>query len=192
MFLIICFNFSANIFNVINSPFDADEWQHLHIAWDVFNGKIIYKDFIEHHGCLYPFLNSAIFSIFNLKPDLYTVSIFRDTNLIYSLLILFLTYKIAKEISGDLILSVLSTALLSSLIFYQDTTTQIRPDGLQNVFWLIGVLLIIKNIDFNKLLPSFGGGVFISLSVLTNPKALIEPASVVLYFILIYYYKADE
>ena len=190
--LIICFNFLANIFNVINSPLDKDEWQHLHIAWDIFNGKVIYKDFFEHHGCLYPFLNSAIFSIFNLKPDIETVSIFRDTNLIYSIIIILLTYKIAREISGDLILSILSAALLSCLIFFQDTTTQIRPDGLQNVFWLLGVLLLVKNIDFDKYLFSIGGGFFLSLSVLTNSKALVGPAAVLLYFVLLYIFEMNN
>ena len=192
LLLIICFNFLANIFNSINSPFDPDEWQHLHIAWNVFNGKIIYKDFFEHHGCVYPFLNSAIFTIFNLKPDLQTISIIRDTNLIYSLLILFLTYAIAKEISGSFITSILSVTLLSCLIFYQDTTIQIRPDGLQNVFWLVGTLMIVKNINFERYFLSFGGGFFISLSVLTNSKALVGPASIILYFILLLAFKINN
>lgn len=185
LFLIIIFSQITNIFQVINSPFDADEFQHLHIMWNIFNGKIIYKDFFEHHGPIYPFLNSLIFELFHLKPGLEVMYIFRFVSLIYSFAFLFLVYRLAKEFLNSTLGAVLSVAFFAILIVPHETLTQIRPDGIQNIFWLLAVLFLVINIDFKKQYYSFLCGLFLGLSVLTDAKAVICPAAIICYLVLI-------
>jgi hypothetical protein len=43
---------------------DTDELQHLHAAWCVAQGQLLYRDFFEHHGPLLPLLMAPLVALF--------------------------------------------------------------------------------------------------------------------------------
>ena len=44
-------------------PFDIDEFQHLHIAWNLREGRWPYRDFYEHHGLVLTLVNGAVLAL---------------------------------------------------------------------------------------------------------------------------------
>jgi hypothetical protein len=69
----------------------------------------------------------------------------------------------------------LAVALLASLYFFQDMATELRPDPLQNLFWLAGLLLFCAALDRPRTWLSLSAGAFFGLAALTNLKAVIGP-----------------
>ncbi len=61
-------NIGLAFLRLVNKPFNPDELQHLHIAWLIAQGKIVYRDFWEHHGPLYSLFNGALIHLFNAEP----------------------------------------------------------------------------------------------------------------------------
>ncbi|MEO8399342.1 MAG: glycosyltransferase family 39 protein [Ignavibacteriaceae bacterium] len=168
---------------------DLDEFQHLHIAWNIFSGKILYKDFFEHHGPIYSLLNGELFKIFNLSPTFDTIFFIRWISFFYMFILLFITFFIGKEILQSVIGGILSTAILSNLLFFQDSATEIRPDVLQNIFWLLGFLILLKNFSNASKFKTYFSGLFFCFAVLTNSKAAIGVFAVLVFYIFIFFQK---
>jgi len=52
---LIFFLFGFRVFLSVEHRFDPDEFEHIHAAWCIKQGQIIYKDFFEHHPPLFYF-----------------------------------------------------------------------------------------------------------------------------------------
>lgn len=181
LMLVILLNLALCMLYTVNDALDPDETQHMHIAWNIRNGKIPYKDFFEHHGPLNSLLNGFLFKTLSLKPSFGVFYVFRFIAFFYLLGMLYLTFLIGRRLFDSLTVGLASAAFLSSLIFFQDKATEMRPDGLQNLLWLAGAYLVLSNLDSGKRFPFLAAGVLFGLSVLTNMKAVIGPSSVLLF-----------
>src|SRR5437762_6666300 len=53
------FFLALRVFVLQKRYYDTDELEHLHAAWSVAQGQVLYKDFFEHHGPLLPLSLSA-------------------------------------------------------------------------------------------------------------------------------------
>lgn len=182
--LFLVTNFVFALLQVLNSPFDHDELQHVHIGWNVFNGKLIYKDFFEHHGPIFAFFNGILFELFSLKPEVQTLITLRLVSLAFLILILLMTYLIAVEFFKTKFAGLFSASLLSGLLFIREAATEIRPDVLQNALWLFAVYICLVNINKRKKYLSLSAGLIFGISVMTNSKAAVGVASIFLYLFI--------
>lgn len=179
---VIALNAIIAFLYVIHKPFYPDEFQHAHIVWNmVHDGKVIYRDFWEHHGVIYPAFNYVLFKLFSLDASMLTLYGLRIFNYLGMFAIFALTYKIAMTVFNSRTVGVLAVAVLSSLLFFNMRVIEIRPDVLQNIFWLLGVYLILMHTDKAHGKAFVLPGVFFGLSILTNTKAAFGIAFVFAY-----------
>lgn len=147
--------------------FTQDEYQHAHIAWNILQGKLIYRDFFEHHGALSGYLNAFI--LFLRGENAPSFDSFYTLRKVMSLLLIvqgYLVYLIIKHFSVSR-----TIALSGIILFFANHLMMIfgyatRPDGLQNLFLLSGIYFIVKN----KL---WKAGISLGLAWAAHPKAII-------------------
>ena len=48
--------FMARVPLLFVRKFDQDEFEHIHAAWNIFRGQVMYVDFFEHHPPLIHYL----------------------------------------------------------------------------------------------------------------------------------------
>lgn len=183
---VIAVNLGVCFYYTLNSGFDADEFQHAHIAWHVRNGKIIYRDFFEHHGPLFSLLNGLLFRFFVLEPGVQALFFFRYASFFYLSLMLLATFLVGRRLSGSFFVGLVSSALLSGLVFFQDKATEIRPDVLQNFFVLLGAFFVLKFLEEEKMYFIFLAGFFFGAAVMSNAKAVVAPSAVFVFFVVDY------
>ena len=92
-------NIALSLLKLLHKPFNPDELQHLHIAWLVSQGEIIYRDFWEHHGAAYGLLNGALMYIVNPAPSANVLIWFRLLSLFATLGVMIITWLIARQLS---------------------------------------------------------------------------------------------
>lgn len=167
---------------LIYLPFNLDEFQHTHIAWNMFeNQKVLYRDFWDHHGPLFPFINYVWFSIFNLEAQVTTFYFLRGISFLYLGVALFITYKIGHLVFKSKSIAYLSTAVLSSLHYFHVRGVEVRPDLFQDILWLAGLYIILITIQaYRHYLPLLAGVLF-GLALETNAKIGIGIAAVLLF-----------
>jgi len=171
-------------FQIVYAPFDPDELQHAHIAWLIANGNIPYKDFWEHHGPLFGFLNGAIFYLADAGRSMNIMFGLRALSAAISVGILAVVYAMARTLSLSPKAGLTAVAMLSSLIYFQDNGMEMRPDALQNLLWLAGMLLVLRNVSRRLFRVTFLAGIFFGLAMLTNIKAGFGPMFLVLFYIV--------
>lgn len=179
---IIVFNFYQSYQLTRLQPFDHDEFQHIHIAWNMFQGKTLYVDFFDSHGPLFALLNLSLFKIFNLEAGLATLVFFKQASLIFECLFLLALFGLAYQVTRRITASLLACAICSSLFFFIDKASEIRPDVIQNVFWLTGLVLVFaaywpaNSLGARKFtLYSTTAGFLFGLMIQSNVKAGIGP-----------------
>lgn len=170
---LLVINLCVAFFYIAYKPLDPDEFQHTHIAWNMLNGKILYKDFWEHHGPLFAFINYGLFKAFDLQPHFDTFYFLRGISFIYFSLILFFTYKISRVVFKERMTALISVAVLSSFYFFHLKGIEIRPDGLQNVFWFAGIYVVISQLSKFHWQHFAIAGMLLGLAVNTNAKAYL-------------------
>ena len=185
LLMVIVFNFSLALQFIFNKPLYPDEFQHTHIAWNMFyNAKVIYAGFWEHHGVVYPVVNFFLFKIFNLGADFSTFFFLRSVSFIYMAVIAAITFHLARLLFKSSLLALLSVSILSSIYYFHLNGIEIRPDQLQNIFWLSGLSLIVVYLRKNATLFFFLSGILFGLAIATNTKSVLG-VSIVLSFLLV-------
>lgn len=189
--LILLNNIFAIYQNIYLKPFSEDEFQHVHNAWNQFNGLMIYRDFFDHHGPIYTLLNSFILTKINEPASFDTLIIFRHSSFFTSLLIFILVFLIAK-----FLLKTISSALLTTMVFtmwhiIQATSIEIRPDLLQSVFALLGFYLFVINQKTTKVWVFVLSGCLFGLMLCCNFKSIILLLAIFLFLLSEYYQKRE-
>lgn len=190
LILFFLINLIFIVFTLQNQYFDSDEGQHMHIMWNMAAGETLYVDFFEHHGPLYPIINTILFELLSLTPSISTFFFFRIMNLVYGLGILIVVYKITKEVTGSKQVGILSSVVLLSLVTTQTKLVEIRPDTIQNLMFLIGFYLFLKTFkeeNCNKLILA---GIFFGLTMMANFKAIVGVFTIFLYLLIAWLLKS--
>jgi len=177
-------NIALSLFYLLYKPFNPDELQHLHIAWLVSQGEIIYRDFWEHHGAAYGLLNGALMYIVNPAPSANVLIWFRSLSLIATLGVMIIIWLMARQLSLSRLGSFLAVAAYASLFIVQNKGIEMRPDALQNLFWVGGLYLLIRNQSGGSFGRAVGVGALFALAILSNTKAGIGPLFVVVFYCL--------
>lgn len=151
----------SQLFIISIAPIDCDEMEHLHASWLVYKGKIPYKDFFEHHNPLFWYILIPFFFLF--RDNVLIFPFTRIFMLFMNLLILFVTYKIAREWFGR-IYSLLVIVLTLFENNYFVSIPIIRPDVPMTLLWLLSFYLFLqaKKYKSNLYIP-FISGLFIGL-----------------------------
>lgn len=178
----------ANVaFVVTRVPFDmldADELQHAHIAWLVAGGKILYRDFWEHHGPFFGLMNGLILSISDARPSIDLLLRCREAAAVATAGIALLTWRIARQLRLEPRAAVTAAAIFLSLAYVQDKGPECRPDAWQNLFWMAGLSLALSNLSKRRIGVALAAGAVLGLAVLTNLKVGIGPFALFLYYVL--------
>ena len=177
-------NFGLALLRLINKPFNPDELQHLHIAWLIAQGKIVYRDFWEHHGPLYSLFNGALIWISDPEPSVRILLWSRLLSLILSSIVGVLTWFIARNLGLSKTAAWLAVAAYSSLDMVQNKGVEMRPDVPQTLFWIGGILLLIRNQDAGSLKRAAYAGVLFALTILSNAKAGVGPFFAVTFYLV--------
>lgn len=182
--LIIGLNLLALVMGLLNSGFNPDEFQHAHIAWNMVQGKVIYRDFFEHHGPLYAFINQGLLLFYKDAPAFSALFVLRAVSLCFSLLTLCCVYAFAKRMYPKLHdAGLLAVAFSSSYSFYHAKAFEIRPDPLQNLFWVLGLYVVYLATIERRWRLLWISGLCFGLMLLSNLKTLPGIAGTVLYLL---------
>jgi hypothetical protein len=156
------------VYLTLTRIFGWDELEHIHSSFLVFNGKIPYRDFFQHHHGLIWYLYAPIFYISkNTTTVLYLIKI---VSILVGFLNLWLIYIISKRFISSQKLRLLVVFLISSSIIFLNNGMEIRPDNLMITFILLSYFILCKDIQTKSLLMS---GLFMGLSILTLQKAIV-------------------
>ncbi|MGH7411994.1 MAG: glycosyltransferase family 39 protein, partial [Candidatus Methylomirabilis sp.] len=121
---------------IVNVPLFQDETEHLHAAWAIAHGQVLYRDFWQLHPPLLYYLLAPLFPL--MGEDLRVIYVARGLMLLCLLLILRETYRIATR-CFDARTGLLAVLLLSYLLLWWRPAYDVRPDIPQTWLVLLGL-----------------------------------------------------
>jgi hypothetical protein len=181
--LFLLANIALSLIRLLNKPFNPDELQHLHIAWMIANGDILYRDFWEHHGPLYSLLNGALIYLTDPEPSVRILYLSRFFSAAVIGGVMAITWRLARQLSLSPFGAFLAIAVCSSIYFVQNKGVEMRPDSLQALFWTGGLYLLVCNQSKGNLRRAIFAGTLFGLAILSNAKAGIGPVFVGIYYL---------
>jgi len=161
---------------------DPDEFQHVHLAWEVAQGKVLYQGFFDNHGPLFTLVNSVGFSLLGLEPGASAFSWLRLLSLAYMCAIGVLLFQIGKSFTGDRRLALIGVAVFATLEIVLDKGLEIRPDTLQNLLWVGAFALLVRDPQARSVRTQGSAGMLLGLAIACNTKAGICLVAVMLFF----------
>jgi len=169
---------------IFSRRFDPDEFQHTHIAWLIFRGETIYKDFFDNHGPLYAELNALLFHFLDEPASFDTLMTMR----IISFFGIFVTavgvYMISRQLNFSRLAALFSVCAYYSWYFVTWKGIEIRPDIIQNIFWVFGLYFFLRwHKNSNHRLMFFVGMLW-GLMALCNLKGVVGCTGILLYMCL--------
>ncbi|MCL4243840.1 MAG: glycosyltransferase family 39 protein [Candidatus Dadabacteria bacterium] len=155
----------------ISKGFDADEIEHMHTTWLIWQGKEIYVDFFQHH---HPFLSYMLVPVVNtFGGSVETIMASRLIMLAFALAILFVTWLIAKRVFGRREIAVASIILTATMGSFYMKAIEIRPDVPQTLAGLLSIYFLLVYYDNKSLKSLAASSVFLAVSFLFLQKSVI-------------------
>ncbi len=155
--------------------FDPDEFQHLHGAYSISQGMVPYKDYYEHHTPWLHYILRWLFPIWG--TSLTTIFAARALMLVFTVGILYLTYRLGKQLYGKNV-GLISTLLLAYILIFLEKTLEIRPDLPEVLCWLAGLIALIHGIRNDQPRWYLLSGLALGGAVMFTQKALFGIAGV--------------
>ena len=120
---------------------NGDNVEHLHMSWLIWQGKIPYKDFFQHHNPLVWYMSSPLVAA--LINNIKIFSIFNVISIITLCLTVFYQSKILKLCNVENVFQILfSVIVLSSFsVLY---SSDYRPDTFMYMFFFAGIYYLLK------------------------------------------------
>ncbi len=154
------------------SQLNQDEFQHVHIAWNTLQGKLIYRDFHEHHGPLTAWLGALVLRMRGASvASMSTFDLFRGLNLAGVAAVFGFVIVLVRRTGGSWLSGALAAGMLATSGLYGWVGVQYRPDTLQNVLVLAALLFLLERRD------AFAA-VCLGLLPAVHPKSLLAVAFV--------------
>jgi hypothetical protein len=171
------------VLRALHEQFDADEFQHLHLAWQVAGGRLLYRELFDNHGPLYTLLNAAQLQLTGAPASFELLFWCRGQSIAMSLGLLALTYAIGRRLALPRPVALAAVGVTALLVMFQDKAGECRPDPLQNLFWFGGLLLLLAPAARRTGPCLFAAGALLGLAVLTNAKAALAPFALALCYL---------
>jgi 4-amino-4-deoxy-L-arabinose transferase-like glycosyltransferase len=135
-------------------PFRPDELLHIHHAWMVSQGKLPYRDFFDHHACLYHFLLAPFANLFSPEQSMTSAMGFLFFSRLFSALTgmaaLYFLYRIGKQWSGKQV-GLVAVILVLGVPLFLETSIETRPDVPALLLWMVSLLFVLRGICGNAL-----------------------------------------
>lgn len=160
------------------SSFHQDEYQHVHIAWNVLSGKLIYKDFFDTHGPISAWIFSHLLQIKSGEiASIESLFFLRTVCLIFVYVSAALLFYCLQLLNLNLPLNILTVALFLGQLTTQVTAFRIRPDIFMLASFLSFLILWMKQ-------KRLYAGVFLGITLGLNPKFIVFNIPILLLDIL--------
>ncbi len=170
------FYFSQNLI------IDHDEILNLHASWLIYKGKIPYKNFFLNYPPYFHYLFAHLFH-FTHNKFLFTLKIARFFMFIFSILSIFILYRIVLYLENKKIVFYAICFLSSFWVFSKETIT-FRPDNIMLFLLLLSAYLLILKYKTGKLIFSLTGGLISTFAFFFFPKAISLLIAIYFYGIL--------
>ena len=132
--------------------FDQDEFYHLHVAWNIFNGWLPYRDFFDNHAPVYYFLIAPVFYFFQVSTDansaIAAMFFVRILMWLVSGVVLFETFWLGSLWRHSAV-GLVAVFFLISTEAYWSSTLEIRPDTLAVALFLCSLIIVIRAVRPN-------------------------------------------
>ncbi len=168
-FLVVLISLVALFFS-LNRVIGGDDFEHIHSAWYIKSGHIPYRDFFQHHHPLLWYLIVPFLVVFG--DSVRTVIILRLVMFVLTLGTGFVTYSIAKKVTGSREAGLLSILLLLSNMTFLQKSVEIRPDVPQVLFGLISIYYLTSFFQSKDSKHMVFAGIAASISFLFLQKTV--------------------
>lgn len=162
--------------------FDNDEFEHIHTAWKMLQGREIYVDFFQHHHPLMYYMLMPVISVFGSTTD--TIFASRYIMLVLTCGILIVTYLLSMRVFRNSEVGVISLILTSTMATFYMKSIEIRPDVPQTLTALLSVYFLFVFYDRRSFRSLWLSAVFLALSFLIIQKSI---ALILVIFVLLLY-----
>jgi dolichyl-phosphate-mannose-protein mannosyltransferase len=152
---------------VAHGKLDPDESQHLHVAWLIEQGRVMYADFWEHHMPLLPFALAPVTRWFADQPDIYFAA--RAIMAVTAAATLCLVYVLGGHVGPGV--GVAAVVLLAVQVRFFQHVIQVRPDAPALLTWLVTVLTLVRWRERDREQWLWIAGLALGLTATFTPKA---------------------
>jgi len=170
------FYFSQNLI------IDHDEILNLHASWLIYKGKIPYKNFFLNYPPYFHYLFAPLFH-FTHNKFLFTLKIARFFMFIFSILSIFILYRIVLYLENKKTVFYTICFLSSFWVFSKEIIT-FRPDNIMLFSLLLSSYLLILKYKTGKLIFSLTSGLISTFAFFFFPKAISLLIAIYFYGIL--------
>jgi Dolichyl-phosphate-mannose-protein mannosyltransferase len=125
----------------LNYRFDADEQQHLHVAWGWVDGQVQYRDFFDNHAPLFHLLTAPILALFGERSDI--LHWMRVPMLLLFAVVVYATYLIGKHLYDERT-SLWAAVLVSLFPPFFLKSLEYRTDNLWTALWIVALVLLLR------------------------------------------------
>ena len=160
---------------LLHRGFDPDEFQHLHGAYCISEGMTPYKDYYEHHTPWLHYILRWLYPIWG--TSLTTIFVARAMMLAFTAVILFLTYRLGRQLYGRDV-GIVGAAFLAYTMMFLEKTLEIRPDLPEVICWLAGLIALIHAVRHDQPRWYLIAGIAFGSAMMFTQKALFGIAGV--------------
>lgn len=150
---------------ISHNIFNTDELEYLHAAWSVGQGLVLYRDFFEYHGPLFPYLFAPL-TLITADP-IHGLMLGRIASWGIGVATLIVLWRLAlQQISRQ---SAWIAVVLFLSFSWIDKLFEIRPEGTSVLFLLLGLLTLSRS---RSQTSCVWAGVWMGVSLLFTPKTV--------------------
>jgi hypothetical protein len=156
---------------------DPDELVHLHTAFSVSTGDLMYRDFFAYHGPGLSYLLQPLFWI--LGPDLSVLWCGRALNWLLAVAALALTWRVAGRLTagGE---GLAAAALLAWTTIFHGKSIELRPDVPAMLLLVAAAWGLVSAGDSLSLRRCLFAGLLAGFAMLCTQKSVVPAAGLVL------------
>ncbi|MFO7691670.1 MAG: glycosyltransferase family 39 protein [Vicinamibacterales bacterium] len=159
------------------NQFRWDEFEHVHAAWRVANGRIPYLDFFENHHPLIWYVMAALLPLAGESSG--TVLVFRVGFAVLAFATLAVTWRLALRATQSRRVAWLAALFLASTMSFLETSTIIRPDTPMMLCVVLSVLFLVRATGGGRRADAVASGVAAGVAIAFLQKAILLLAALV-------------
>ena len=144
--IINCIYLFITIF--IGSKAMADDLEHIHASWLIWQGQIPYSDFFEHHHPLLWYIFSPIVGFFSGNTFIFFIN--RIIVSICSLVSLYVVYNIIKNFISNKLTALTAINIYCFSSTAMSSMVQFKPDAFMQLFFWIGIYFLFSLLKNKK------------------------------------------
>ena len=177
--LVFCIFFAVLVYGLTVHS-NGDNIEHLHESWMIWQGRIPYKDFFQHHNPLIWYMFSPIVALLINSKHIFVV--FNVISVLVTCWIVFFQAKILKKngLKSGIIWLFACIMLSSYSTLY---STDFRPDTFMYLFFFMGIYYLFEYFDEKKLSNVVFSFFCFFLSFLCSQKIIFNLTVVALFVV---------